>query len=169
MCELSQKDKAHLMKLASLFNVQVFDIAKKNSCLIRICNQTVWNSLFQLGFRPGSIEHDLKITLASIPDSLARHFIRGIIDGDGSIQKCRNRLRISICGKLNHIQKLSCYISESLLLPQRVVRKMTDNCYEVNWEGNQQVPYLLNWLYDKSSIYLERKYAMACRYYGYRF
>lgn len=86
----------------------------------------------------------------NVPQELERHFIRGYVDGDGSIKVQKNttsKYRLGICGT----QEILEWISERIpkpgaIQPNKSIFNMT--CHSDN----------VLYLYDNSEIYLDRKY-----------
>ncbi|MEG9298047.1 helix-turn-helix domain-containing protein [Mangrovibacillus sp. Mu-81] len=95
-----------------------------------------------------------------LPEHLYVHFIRGLLDGDGSIQEYGDKYDFkvifygtkSICEGIKKIIKKSCDVSDIKLLNKQ------GHLYEVKWGGRKQTLKVLGWLYDGATIYLTRKY-----------
>lgn len=91
-----------------------------------------------------------------------RDFIRGLIDGDGTLSYRVNRkiFRIGYINEHKHIvQWVADTISKALLVPQRTARWVPqNNIWEILWEGNV-ARLIAYWLYhgNTSSCCLERK------------
>lgn len=93
-----------------------------------------------------------------IPIQLYRHFIRGYVDGDGSIHKNGNTFGISIIGTPNMINWIMGIFNKEMNIPHSKLRKRNkddivvdcryfgENCYKI-----------INYLYKDSKIYLDRK------------
>lgn len=104
-----------------------------------------------------------------VPKELIRHFIRGYIDGDGSVgysylKNSKNGKRDKFEGKIGIVGTkemlegiLKEFNVEHLKLDQRH-KDRDNNNYQINIGGNKKVINLLNWMYKDSTIYLERKY-----------
>lgn len=79
-----------------------------------------------------------------------RHFIRGIIDGDGCIhyRKSRNSIILNIVNQHKEsLQLITNIITEHLLLPQKEVKYIkNDDLWVVKWEGNI-AKLIVWWLY----------------------
>jgi hypothetical protein len=87
---VSQKDKAHLEKLALIFDIEAKDSIVKSgfnvglgAAYIRINSTLIWDSLYQKGLVPRKSREDISSVFENIPSNLMNHFIRGIFDGDG--------------------------------------------------------------------------------------
>ncbi len=106
-----------------------------------------------------------KTCFPNIPTKLQRHFIRGVFDGDGCINKTqKGQLRVHIAGTkklLNSIQKILCY--NCSLKKTKFGKK--NKSYILMYAGNKQIPKIMNYLYNNSSIYLNRKYDQYLKFY----
>jgi len=80
-----------------------------------------------------------------IPDTKSRHFVRGMVDGDGCINYRENRktLRINVVGEYDNIlQSTSDIITSQLKLPSKSPRK-GPKIYIIEWEG--KIARLIAW------------------------
>lgn len=94
----------------------------------------------------------------NIPENLKRHFFRGLFDGDGIFYYKDNDSSIGFCS----------YFKETVIDFQKyidlIINKDTHNkiqkgnAYKCNWKGKQQILKILDYLYENSTIYLNRKY-----------
>lgn len=107
--------------------------------------------------------HNIKSEIPKDILNYERHFIRGIVDGDGCMhyRQNRNSFKINIINeKKNIIEWCSNVISNSLLIPYKEPKfKKKDNIYIIEYEG--RIANLIAWwLYhgDISNCRLERKY-----------
>ena len=97
-----------------------------------------------------------------IPLHLQRHFIRGILDGDGCIyyakrDKC---LGVHICGNKDLLLGITKYF-ESLGCSKNIQksRSISDIHY-----SNKKALFVLNELYKNSTVYMDRKYEIYKKY-----
>lgn len=96
-----------------------------------------------------------------IPNNLVRHFLRGYLDGDGSITWGKKyssgcKYIIQVCGNedflLNSYQKyfpLNCSLYKD---------RYSKQCYVWKITSKKEVMKFLNYIYGDCSIYLDRKY-----------
>ena len=104
--------------------------------------------------KAGVIEHKTK-KISSIPKiKYIDDFIRGVIDGDGSLRKTSPNLRI--CGNKLFLEEIGKYLG----LPYKIYpdKSIYDLCYGVN-----ESRILEKRLYENAPVYLERKYQIAKR------
>lgn len=93
-----------------------------------------------------------------VPSHLLHHFIRGYMDGDGSINYHMKgnyqAWQIGFIGQKDFLNKIKQFFNKSEL---KLSTK--DNItYQINFSGNKQVKNILNILYHDATIYLDRKY-----------
>jgi hypothetical protein len=109
-----------------------------------------------------------------LPEHLVRHFIRGVIDADGSFCHYNitegnyivNKYSIKICGTISMLR----FIEEHLVgigLIKDVNRKLSQRhagdghdkgCRSLSLSGKNNVVGVLNHIYRNASVYLDRKY-----------
>lgn len=102
----------------------------------------------------GVIEHKTKI-ISCLPDiPFLDDFIRGYIDGDGSLLK---RLpNFQICGNKNFLLEIAAYFKlPYTLIPDKTIYSLRYNAKESR--------YLEKRLYQHANYYLKRKYDIASR------
>ena len=140
----------------------------KEGYVLNFSSEKMANSLRNIGLYPNK-----SLTLnniPNIPESLLRHFIRGYFDGDGSIILSKN----SSYHKVGGIIKKYEYPSYTFMLLgtkefiEKVVTIMNLSHYIITNTKTEEIKclrvcakrdahYLYNYLYDNSTIYLERK------------
>lgn len=102
----------------------------------------------------------------SIPTSMIRHFIRGIVDGDGFVSfykrynniqdKYYDFLNIGWCGTLDIVTKV-----RDLLPFDCSNNRVTKNCVSADYYchiGSKKAFQICEWLYKDATIFLDRKY-----------
>lgn len=114
----------------------------------------------------GCIEHKTQTlkfpTEEQVPQYLLHHFLRGFMDGDGSIKitqpkdnKCI-RFGLDFCGTTEMLDGIQKFFNTQLKLSKR--HKNKTNNYSLSYGGNQSVYKKLLMLYKDATIYLDRKY-----------
>lgn len=99
-----------------------------------------------------------------IPSYLVSHFIRGYVDGDGSIgwHKHNKTIRLHICsGSEEFLKWIKSTIKNNVSIYNPSVRKRSNsNLYEIEFMG-KQAGLILDWLYKDSTneTRLERKFS----------
>jgi hypothetical protein len=84
------------------------------------------------------------------------HFIRGIFDGDGCITKNHCYLNLVFTGNIYTLNKIKNVLTSILLVKENKVSPMNGS-FKLGWCG-KQVNLISGWMYNQSTIYLERKY-----------
>lgn len=115
-----------------------------------IGNNTIVKNLESLGV----VEHKTK-KINSLPNvKYMDDFIRGVIDGDGSLRKDYPNVRI--CGNYEFLKEIGDYLG----YPYKIYpdKSIFDLCYNVS--NSREIEKRL---YQNASIYLDRKYQIAKR------
>ncbi len=96
---------------------------------------------------------------------LIHHFIRGLIDGDGSIyyrfdpKRGENCAYIFLCGTEGIINGVDRVISSSLNIRGKI--KTRNELYHLKYVGHQQLKTIINYFYSDSTVFLDRKMESA--------
>ena len=101
-----------------------------------------------------------------IPYELIRHFIRGYMDGDGSVGKTRrecngHEFNVSFIGTDDMLNSILDYLLENNLINNRIKlqkRRKGQTVSYIKIGGNYQVHRILSHIYNDSTYYLERKF-----------
>jgi len=162
---LSLNDKEHLDKF-NKFMQHEKDNVKTDSlrCRWSVTNKHLWTQLNKYGYTPKK-----SLTLV-FPDinifanpNLIIHFIRGYIDGDGSIfiTTKNSSPRISILGTKTFLEKINSYLLNDN-------NKLTKNHKsDLTWSftrASAKAVAISYMIYYKSNIYLNRKYNIYTKY-----
>lgn len=126
-----------------------------------ICSQTLVDGLKKNGVwenKTNILEHP------NLPQHLVRHFIRGYLDGDGSIHASISRgeesYNVSFVGTDNLLMWISDYFFENNLIHKKakiMKRKEEQIVSYIRWGGNFQVKKILDHLYEGGTFSLTRK------------
>jgi hypothetical protein len=116
--------------------------------------------------------HDKSHTLTwpgNIPDEHLHHFIRGYIDGDGTLGVALNRQTVQGTVRFYPVTRLRVLGTEAVLtgmtlaihcvleiMPVKVTRKGQEQVFEFQYSG-RHAEKILDWLYEGATIYLARK------------
>lgn len=110
-----------------------------------------------------------EIKFPNIPNKYLKDFIRGYIDGDGSISKAKGKqivngekriylgVRLRILGNYDFLKEMIELIRKEI--PNKtysIIKRKNENVYEVTYNFSV-AEKILHWLYDDSNIYLKRK------------
>ena len=153
--DLLEKFKAFLKYSGEIGNYTVSGGYKVGVEYSRVAvgNNKIVEDLQKLG-----VEEHKSLILKKIPDIPYKDdFIRGVIDGDGSITKANGVL--AIAGAHDFLQNIAEYFN----IPYRLKPDKTIWCLSYNTKESR---YITTRLYKNASIYLNRKYELAKRYFN---
>jgi hypothetical protein len=166
--ELSLKDRKHLKKLRIFLksNAEIKERTRKRFGKIIYSVSIQFNSIELVK----NLESNFNITAnkslsyqpPKLPPNMIRHFIRGYIDGDGSIgwHKHNNKPRLNVCsGSKILLEWIFKHFKENIeeIGNPSIKKRETSELYTIEFMGHQ-VTSILNWLYEDSEVYLDRKY-----------
>lgn len=152
--KLQYKDLKHLEKFAKFINysgnikTEYHNITNNPLCVIELNSRKFINSLIKLNIRQrkSANEH-----VAPIPEEFIKDYIRGIIDGDGSI----NKKNINICNSIEVLTFIKKYLNSKCYT---TIGKICEHCntYRIYICNNRKIA--LNHLYYDNCVCLNRKY-----------
>lgn len=188
---LMEKDKNHLKKFADILDsnypihryrgLSAFGNTEYYECRLFITN-IYFGKMLHEEYGICANRNDPKLTVNKIPYNLRRHFIRGVIDGDGSISKYvshnekLNKEEIKHCITITsnenllefietHLYKEGITQTEHYKKDKRHKEENRDGfCRGLKFSGKNQFYKILNYLYEGSSVYLDRKYERYIAY-----
>ena len=177
---LQESDIGHLVKFKNFMeSTHPIKIYKPSSCFDNSQNEARFllaNTQFgkTLDDKYGLIPNRTDVTklIKNIPDNLLNHFIRGILDADGSFTKYKCNDRGYIVNKYSITFTTNMYLLDfinSVLykegLSQTKIRKYQQRhegrdgiCRTLVYSGKPTCKNILDWLYKDATIYLDRKY-----------
>lgn len=160
---LQNEDKYILERFKVLLNSNTAISSDNRGCsYIAVRSSKMANDLANFGIIPRKSYYTY---LPNIPNKLYNHLIRGIMDGDGSIQflfsKAYNKTyrRICFCGSKQLMQDISDLLFNKLHLKQKPLvysykdRKLS----EIHINNMEDIYKLGNWIYKDATIFLKRK------------
>ena len=166
---LNERDLNHLEKLKKSLksNAPISKRRRDNVVILTINCTELAEDLILLGCIPRKTYSELSIPL-NIPQDLKRHFIRGFVDGDGWI----------IDGEYNGFDKVGIGIvshKKNILLDfrkefekldlrskdKKIIYCDSSDVYTMTYASKTDSHKILNYLYNNSTIYLDRKYEKA--------
>jgi hypothetical protein len=167
-CTLSEKDKDILLKFSTL-------LGSKKPLRYIISQNPKWSNYVELSLYSKHLSQRLqelgcfqnKTYIITFPDWLATelypHFIRGYYDGDGCLvhTKTTGNGCFSIVGTENFCLSLQEIFKSFTQVTSYITTRHPEHHNNIRTfciSGNLQILKVLNWLYQNSTIYLERKY-----------
>lgn len=165
---LKAEDKSHLEKFAKAigFNKEVKiskAVNRANRCRLYFNNKHLWTILNSYGCTPNK---SLTLTFPKLEiflnKELIKHFIRGYIDGDGSI--CyRNAVHTDFQLRILGTENFLTILQQQLPLEKQNKLHKDINIFELCFSGSRGL-YVCNYLYKNSNIHLDRKYSRYIEY-----
>lgn len=125
-----------------------------NSCSVQIYSKRIVKDLCSLGICE---DKSVKATFPKLPKDLLRHYVRGIVDGDGWISEINSNISICLSSSLffDFKKELSLIGVEI----RKYKERLTSNGSIIKlYIKGPDCSKFLEWLYKDSSIRLERKY-----------
>lgn len=100
-----------------------------------------------------------------VPKALLKHFIRGYFDGDGSLITSKNSINFKICGTKEFLEGIIDTFNENIEkynFKKSLYKRRDDNKnnFYISYGGRLKTIEVMKWLYEDSSIYLDRKYEL---------
>jgi len=161
---LAPVDINHLYKFCDFIGCEhkIVKSYRYDKVEISINNRTFCEDLVFLGCIPRKSLVLEPPNQKQVPDYLLRHFIRGYIDGDGTIYKnSKGYICIGAVGTPNVIKFISEYVNLKTSSTQTKFDYKSENTCEWKKQGVQAIE-IGKYLYKDANIYLERKYQKIC-------
>lgn len=128
-----------------------------------ICGKQICDDLSKLGCVPNKT-FSLRIPEGILSDDLFRHFLRGLIDGDGTITRTKEKRNwiVRVVGSKELMKQIGDKTRELLginysYFPAKQCE--SGQIYYCAWGGRKKLTKLLDWIYKDSTIHMNRKYA----------
>ena len=141
-------DILNKIKLYTECENEIKKSSTKNCIRLHLCSKELVEDLKVLGVVRNKTN---KISFPEIDFTLMRHFLRGYFDGDGHVGKRQ-------CALVIGSEKMLCdfirFIKE--FFDKDLYYQKINNYYRVQF--NRRDYKIINWLYNNSNIYLDRKY-----------
>ncbi len=134
---------------------------RQQSCLT-ITSRKISDSLNKLGCVPAKSLILKFPTEEQVPTHLLTHWLRGMWDGDGSyyITK-RNLAGCNITSTKNICEGIQKLIKESLNIETTIHKRKNSCIHYITLCSVAKVKKFIEWIYQDSTIYLQRKYNKA--------
>lgn len=156
---LALKDIEHLEKFRKFIGFEKEITKDSYRCRIMVANKHFWTTLNNYGCTPNK-----SLTLKfpnCIPNNLIRHFIRGYFDGDGCITRhvYINTVSpaINVIGTKDFLNNIINYSNTTPNI--RHDKRHSEETLILEWHKDDGVKFI-NYLYNNSSIYLDRKFKL---------
>lgn len=170
---VAEEDTNHLQKLKESLNytgpihtysnITRVSNLHRNYVELNICSPILSEALSY----HGCIQNKTyQLEFPNIQSSLQKHFIRGYFDGDGCISILQRKDRpigsmqyqLNIVGKESVILQIQDIICSKTGVTKTLLRNRQGFAKAISWSGKKICYKILKYLYQNSTIYLERKY-----------
>jgi len=156
----SEKDKVHLEKIRNLLESTkpLLYSPKTKSYRLIVNNKKLCRKLMGLGVIP---RKSLTLKFPDIPNEHFRHFLRGVIDGDGNVRYLNRKVspyfEITISsGSFKFCQGFVKSVKEMIGVEANI-RKVKCNTHIMQYSCSRG-EQLAEFVYSNANIFLERKY-----------
>ena len=155
---LGLKDRKHLEKFKKFMEYEIDLIIDSYRCRFVLSNKHLWTTLNNYGCTPNK---SLTLQFPNISENFIRHFIRGYFDGDGCITRYVHTHIVSphveLLGTKCVLENVLKYSNTEAIF--RHDHRHSDKTLFLCWNKEQSIKFI-NYLYQNSSIYLDRKYKL---------
>ncbi len=161
---IASNDVDHLVKMAQVVGGK-YDLrkvsAKANTYVVSFCSKEMYQDILAHG---GTPRKSRTIDFPKVPPDLLSHFVRGVVDGDGTLAWNGDRPIIQVySGSPLFLNGLIHVIAQSTGIPAPLPQANRDN-WTVKW-STIRAKCLCAWLYaDNPGLALERKAAIATQF-----
>ncbi len=156
----AEKDNMHLEKVRKLISsskpLLYSDKTKSNRLIVN--NKKICQKLMKIGVVP---RKSLIVKFPKIPGGYLRHFVRGVIDGDGTVRYVKRKrssyfeIQIS-SGSPMFLKRLRNVIKKNVGVDAKM-RKIDKNTFLVQYSCTRGEK-LANWIYSNANLFLNRKH-----------
>lgn len=144
-------------------NININKTNRKDSYRLLFTSEKIASKLNEWNISPGK-SYNYKIPEDKIIDSrYLKSFIRGYVDGDGSIGFYKNNvgyefLILSFVGTFEFMNQM-----KNIMPVEPKFNKLTDNTFELRWNGRNAVE-MCQWLYEDNYLFKSKKYILFSDY-----
>ncbi|MGL5331215.1 MAG: hypothetical protein ACRDD7_18265 [Peptostreptococcaceae bacterium] len=161
---LSNKDREQLIRLKCFLECSNEIREVKNNKVALIFNSKKINDrLKELGMT------STKKFRTNFPDYMLsneyymQHFLRGYLDGDGSIMLCKTKqgkpmIKAKFTGCDDFIHSLGQWINEKFDMKLKVIKDKRSNAFDYCIGNRRKAIEFCEWLYNDANIYMDRKF-----------
>lgn len=150
----------------------------RGCCSLSILSSKMVTDLKQYGIAP---DRSLSVAFPkNIPKQFYRHFIRGVLDGDGSVSyysraahgRKSHTKAVRFCkGNKQFLEDLVEFLFANAEVEKVNLYREKDNLWSIAYRKNSSMLKLIDYMYDDAHVYMERKkrlcdlvYAEAYKY-----
>lgn len=134
----------------------------RGSSGVQICSQKMCEDLRKYHIVPNKT---FTVELPEINDEYMSHFLRGCIDGDGSIgfyerkNRTVHRKIIRLCSASKvFLDEINEYLYNKLGVNGYITQEHNGTLFQINYTKNKDLYKLIKYLYKDATIFMKRKY-----------
>ncbi|MBI4018487.1 MAG: hypothetical protein HY368_02665 [Candidatus Aenigmarchaeota archaeon] len=154
------KDKGHIENVREILSSTkpLLLGERTNSYRLIVNSKKLSKTLMKLGVKP---RKSLTVRFPRVPEKYIRHFIRGVIDGDGTVRYLDRKrspyfeIQIS-SGSRKFLKKMAKIVKQYIGIDARL-RKSKGNTFILQYSCSRGTK-LAEWIYKDSKLRLERKF-----------
>lgn len=168
---LNKKDEEILKRFQRLISPDkpIYDKPSTHSKKFTVHSKEIAKHFKEL-FKMTTNNKHKEMQFPDVPDKYLRHFIRGLMDGDGCIdftkgyKQFKNYKKVYVGTRLRILGNYK-FLQDMIT---KIAKQVPNNTRKVSKKGRENVWYItynfriadriLNWLYQDATIYLKRKY-----------
>lgn len=156
---LKSTDIEHLNKfqqsIGSSYKIQVKKIKQHEACLLKVNSTIMCKDLMKWNVIPSK---SLICEMPILKKELKKHFIRGYFDGDGSLDLHKKKdPRARIVGGETMLQQIKDFLDEEGMQSKVAAPTKNKSTYTLEIPVGKESMKFMSWLYEDSSISLDRK------------
>jgi hypothetical protein len=161
LVEIASVDIEHLQNVANAIgeSFSIRRVSKQSECYnVTFCSKQMYHDLELLGATP---RKSRTIGFPKVPSTFVPHFIRGVVDGDGTLAWNGDRPIIQIySGSPEFLDRLAHAVEGATGIPAPMRQANRDN-WVLKW-STTRAKCLVAWLYEiNSGLAMPRKAAIA--------
>jgi hypothetical protein len=162
--EIASNDRDHLEHIAQIIggNYYLRKVSPQaNTWVISFCSIEMYRDIERLG---GTPRKSRTIGFPDVPSELLPHFVRGVVDGDGTLSWNGDRPILQIySGSTEFMHRLTQRVELATGIPKPVLQSNRDN-WTIKW-STIRAKCLAAWLYvEHPGLALARKAAIAAQF-----
>lgn len=160
---LQEQDKYLIENFCREINLNKKVTSDGRGCYgVQVCSKKMCEDLKKYHIVPNKT---FTIKLPKLDDKYMPHFLRGCIDGNGSIsfyeQKSKrlHRKMIILCSASKmFLEDVKDFLAQKLGICGFIREEKQDKLFQIYYNKNSDIYKLINYLYNYHSIYMKRKY-----------
>lgn len=103
-------------------------------------------------------QKSLLLSPPKISNEFIYDFVRGFFDGDGSLIKTKNSNKTIWGIEFTSTYEMVCWLKDLFGFGSIIKEKRREKTYYFSFGGNKQIEYFYHLLYDKATVWMDRKY-----------